>query len=63
MREGLPKEIPLTTSIAEVNRQVTWLLVKDLLTKEEEPTHQAGPGEGTPMRPLAVSPGLERPGG
>jgi succinate dehydrogenase / fumarate reductase, iron-sulfur subunit len=40
-----PKQIPLTTSIALMNRQVTVQVVKDLLFKDEEPTHSAsGPG-------------------
>jgi succinate dehydrogenase / fumarate reductase iron-sulfur subunit len=31
-----PKEIPLTTSIASMNRDVTRLVVKDLFFKDEE---------------------------
>lgn len=39
-----PKEIPLTTSIAVMNREVTRLMVKDLFFKEEERQGAAGPG-------------------
>jgi succinate dehydrogenase / fumarate reductase iron-sulfur subunit len=43
--EVCPKEIPLTTSIAAMNREVTKQVVKDLFFKDEEPKHGAsGPG-------------------
>ncbi|AKF81857.1 succinate dehydrogenase subunit B [Myxococcus fulvus] len=39
-----PKEIPLTTSIAMMNRQVTKLVIKDLFSQEEEKKGHSGPG-------------------
>jgi succinate dehydrogenase / fumarate reductase, iron-sulfur subunit len=40
-----PKEIPLTTSIAAMNRAVTVQVVKDLFSKDEDASkHAAGPG-------------------
>ena len=39
-----PKQIPLTTSIAAMNRQVTLQVVKDLFTKDEPSHHGAAPG-------------------
>ncbi len=40
-----PKEIPLTTSIAAMNREVTKLVIKDLLSADEESKKAAaGPG-------------------
>lgn len=38
-----PKEIPLTTSIAEMNREVTKQLFKDIFFKDEEREDAAGP--------------------
>jgi len=34
-----PKEIPLTTSIAAMNREVTKLVIKDIFFKDEPPKH------------------------
>jgi succinate dehydrogenase / fumarate reductase, iron-sulfur subunit len=43
--EVCPKEIPLTTSIAAMNREVTKKVIKDLLFKDEPPKHGgSGPG-------------------
>jgi succinate dehydrogenase / fumarate reductase iron-sulfur subunit len=43
--EVCPKEIPLTTSIAAMNREVTKQVVKDLFFKDEEKKHGgSGPG-------------------
>lgn len=42
--EVCPKEIPLTTSIATMNRAVTKQMVKDLFADEDEAKHGAGPG-------------------
>jgi succinate dehydrogenase / fumarate reductase iron-sulfur subunit len=39
-----PKEIPLTSSIAVMNREVTKVLIKDLFFKEEAKKSHAGPG-------------------
>ncbi|MCP3141992.1 succinate dehydrogenase iron-sulfur subunit [Pyxidicoccus xibeiensis] len=39
-----PKEIPLTTSIAVMNREVTKLMIKDIFFKEEEQKSHGGPG-------------------
>jgi succinate dehydrogenase / fumarate reductase iron-sulfur subunit len=40
-----PKEIPLTTSIAAMNREVTKLLLKDIFSSDVEPKRAAsGPG-------------------
>ncbi|MBN9684809.1 MULTISPECIES: succinate dehydrogenase iron-sulfur subunit [unclassified Corallococcus] len=39
-----PKEIPLTTSIAVMNREVSKLIIKDIFFKEEEQKASAGPG-------------------
>ena len=39
-----PKEIPLTTSIAMMNREVTKVVIKDLFSKEEERKSHGGPG-------------------
>lgn len=39
-----PKEIPLTTSISEMNRQVTKQVVKDLFSSDIEGKHAGGPG-------------------
>jgi succinate dehydrogenase / fumarate reductase iron-sulfur subunit len=39
-----PKEIPLTTSIAVMNREVTKLIIKDIFFKEEEQKSHGGPG-------------------
>ena len=39
-----PKEIPLTTSIATMNREVAKQLVKDLFSRPEEKKAHAGPG-------------------
>ncbi len=40
-----PKEIPLTTSIAAMNREVTKQVIKDLFFKDDEPKHgSSGPG-------------------
>lgn len=39
-----PKEIPLTTSIATMNREVTKVVIKDIFFKDEPPKHGgAGP--------------------
>ncbi len=38
-----PKEIPLTTSIAEMNRAVTKQLVKDIFSEDKETQTAAGP--------------------
>lgn len=38
-----PKEIPLTTSIAAMNREVTKQLVKDLFRSDDEAKHGTGP--------------------
>jgi succinate dehydrogenase / fumarate reductase iron-sulfur subunit len=38
-----PKEIPLTTSISAMNRQVTVQLVKDLFSEDIPPKHGGGP--------------------
>ena len=37
-----PKEIPLTTSIAAMNREVTKLVLKDLFFKDDESEHAVG---------------------
>lgn len=42
--EVCPKEIPLTTSIAAMNREVTKQVVKDLFFKDDEAKAAAGPG-------------------
>lgn len=42
--EVCPKEIPLTTSIATMNREVSKLLVKDLFRADDETKHSSGPG-------------------
>lgn len=39
-----PKEIPLTTSIAVMNREVSKLIIKDIFFKEEEQKASSGPG-------------------
>jgi succinate dehydrogenase / fumarate reductase iron-sulfur subunit len=39
-----PKEIPLTSSIAVMNREVTKVLIKDLFFQEEEKKSHSGPG-------------------
>ncbi|WP_164020029.1 succinate dehydrogenase iron-sulfur subunit [Pyxidicoccus trucidator] len=39
-----PKEIPLTTSIAAMNREVTKVMIKDIFFKEEEQKSHSGPG-------------------
>ncbi|MFZ5467885.1 MAG: succinate dehydrogenase iron-sulfur subunit [Myxococcota bacterium] len=39
-----PKEIPLTTSIATMNREVTKQVVKDLFSSDVESKHGGGPG-------------------
>ncbi|MCP3099564.1 succinate dehydrogenase iron-sulfur subunit [Myxococcus sp. K15C18031901] len=39
-----PKEIPLTTSIAMMNREVTKVVIKDLFSQEEEKKSHGGPG-------------------
>jgi len=39
-----PKEIPLTTSIAFMNREVSKQLFKDIFFKSEEQKASAGPG-------------------
>jgi succinate dehydrogenase / fumarate reductase iron-sulfur subunit len=40
-----PKEIPLTTSIAAMNRAVSKVVIKDIFYKDEPPKHgAAGPG-------------------
>ena len=49
-----PKEIPLTTSIAAMNRDVTKLVVKDLFFKDEETEAASGPGR--PDQPGEASP-------
>ncbi len=41
--EVCPKEIPLTTSIAEMNREVTKQLFKDIFFKDEEREDAGGP--------------------
>jgi succinate dehydrogenase / fumarate reductase iron-sulfur subunit len=41
--EVCPKEIPLTTSIAEMNREVTKQLFKDIFFKDEEREGAGGP--------------------
>ena len=42
--EVCPKEIPLTTSIASMNREVSKLVIKDIFFKDEPPKHGgAGP--------------------
>ncbi|HEX4802712.1 MAG TPA: succinate dehydrogenase iron-sulfur subunit [Myxococcaceae bacterium] len=38
-----PKEIPLTTSIAQMNREVTKQVVKDIFSQDEEDEAAAGP--------------------
>jgi len=42
--EVCPKEIPLTTSIAQMNRAVTKQVVKDLFFDEDESAGASGPG-------------------
>lgn len=42
--EVCPKEIPLTTSIATMNRQVTKQVIKDLLFDDDKMTGGHGPG-------------------
>jgi succinate dehydrogenase / fumarate reductase iron-sulfur subunit len=39
-----PKEIPLTSSIAMMNREVSKILIKDIFFKEEEHKGATGPG-------------------
>lgn len=39
-----PKEIPLTTSIAAMNRQVTKQVIKDIFSKDEPGKASSGPG-------------------
>jgi succinate dehydrogenase / fumarate reductase iron-sulfur subunit len=39
-----PKEIPLTSSIAMMNREVSKVLIKDIFFKEEEHKGAKGPG-------------------
>ncbi|MBZ4418571.1 succinate dehydrogenase iron-sulfur subunit [Myxococcus sp. RHSTA-1-4] len=39
-----PKEIPLTTSIAVMNREVTKVMIKDIFFKDEEQKSHGGPG-------------------
>jgi succinate dehydrogenase / fumarate reductase iron-sulfur subunit len=38
-----PKEIPLTTSISAMNREVTKQVIKDLFSKDDEAKHAGGP--------------------
>jgi succinate dehydrogenase / fumarate reductase iron-sulfur subunit len=38
-----PKEIPLTTSIAQMNREVTKQVLKDIFSQDKEGEAAAGP--------------------
>ncbi len=42
--EVCPKEIPLTTSIAAMNRDVTKQLIKDIFSADEQTQEASGPG-------------------
>jgi succinate dehydrogenase / fumarate reductase iron-sulfur subunit len=42
--EVCPKEIPLTTSIAAMNRDVTKQLIKDIFSADEQSKEASGPG-------------------